>query len=109
MTNAERKKRILELVSRNRSVQITDLTELFDVSVMTIRRDLAELEEKKYIKRVYGGAVLNEEELNKPYFPRAAINSITIPGPRDHRPERLQVPGGQEPPFRHNMLHPRRE
>ena len=63
MTNAERKKRILELVSRNRSVQITDLTELFDVSVMTIRRDLAELEEKKYIKRVYGGAVLNEEEL----------------------------------------------
>lgn len=77
MTNAERKKRILELVSRNRSVQITELTELFDVSVMTIRRDLAELEEKKYIKRVYGGAVLNEEELNKPYFPRAAINSIT--------------------------------
>lgn len=77
MTNAERKKRILELVSRNRSVQITDLTELFGVSVMTIRRDLAELEEKKYIKRVYGGAVLNEEELNKPYFPRAAINSIT--------------------------------
>lgn len=77
MTNSERKRLILEIVSRNKSVQITELTETFDVSVMTIRRDLAELEEKKYIKRVYGGAVLNEEELNKPYFPRAAINSVT--------------------------------
>ncbi len=77
MTNNERKQQIMELVSRNKSVQITDLTRLFDVSVMTIRRDLADLEEKKYIKRVYGGAVLNEEELNKPYFPRAAINSLT--------------------------------
>src|SRR5574344_2248784 len=75
MTNAERKQMILEMVSRNKSVQITDLVEQFDVSVMTIRRDLAELEEKKYITRVYGGAVLNEEELNKPYFPRAEINS----------------------------------
>ena len=75
MTNAERKQMILEMVSRNKSVQITDLVKQFDVSVMTIRRDLAELEDKKYIKRVYGGAVLNEEELNKPYFPRAEINS----------------------------------
>ena len=50
---------------RNKSIQITDLVEQFDVSVMTIRRDLAELEEKKYITRVYGGAVLNEEELNR--------------------------------------------
>ena len=65
MTNAERKQMILEMVSRNKSVQITDLVKQFDVSVMTIRRDLAELEDKKYIKRVYGGAVLNEEELNK--------------------------------------------
>ncbi|MDD7271377.1 MAG: DeoR/GlpR family DNA-binding transcription regulator [Spirochaetales bacterium] len=75
MTSTERKKAILERVSRNKSIQITDLVEQFDVSVMTIRRDLAELEEKKYITRVYGGAVLNEEELNKPYFPRAEINS----------------------------------
>ncbi len=75
MTGTERQKKIIELVSRNKSVQILDLTEIFGVSVMTIRRDLAELEEKKYVKRVYGGAVLNEEELNKPYFPRAAINS----------------------------------
>ena len=59
MTNAERKQMILEMVSRNKSVQITDLVKQFDVSVMTIRRDLAELEDKKYIKRVYGGAVLN--------------------------------------------------
>lgn len=77
MTNTERQKRIIELVSRNKSVQITDLTEIFNVSVMTIRRDLQELSDKKYIKKVYGGAVLNEEELNKPYFPRAEINSIT--------------------------------
>lgn len=46
MTSRERKKAILERVSRNKSVQITDLVEQFGVSVMTIRRDLAELEEK---------------------------------------------------------------
>lgn len=77
MTSSERKKVILEMISRKKSVQIDDLVNTFGVSVMTIRRDLAELEEKKYIKKVYGGAILNEEELNKPYFPRAAINSVT--------------------------------
>lgn len=77
MTNTERQQRIIELVSKNKSVQIVDLTEIFNVSVMTIRRDLQELADKKYIKKVYGGAILNEEELNKPYFPRAEINSIT--------------------------------
>lgn len=77
MTNSERKKRIIELVTKNKSVQIANLTSLFEVSIMTIRRDLAELEKSKYVKRVYGGAVLNEEELNKPYFPRAEINSFT--------------------------------
>ena len=60
MTNAERKKRILELVSRNRSVQITDLTELFDVSVMTIRRDLAELEVQK--KKFFDSVSFREKE-----------------------------------------------
>ncbi len=75
MTHPERKRKIIELVSRNKSVQIAQLTSLFGVSVMTIRRDLDELEKQHYIKRVYGGAVLNEEELNKPYFPRAAFNS----------------------------------
>ncbi len=75
MTNQERKQKIIELVSRNKSIQVTQLTSLFGVSVMTIRRDLDELEKKHYVKRVYGGAVLNEDELNKPYFPRAAINS----------------------------------
>ena len=77
MTNSERQPRIIELVSRNKSVTITELVDIFGVSVITIRRDLSELAEKKYIKKVYGGAVLNEEELNKPYFPRAEINSLT--------------------------------
>lgn len=75
MTHQERKQKIIELVSRNKSIQIIQLTSLFNVSVMTIRRDLDELEKQHYIKRVYGGAVLNEEELNKPYLPRIAINS----------------------------------
>lgn len=75
MTSQERKQKIIEVISRSKSVQITQLTSLFNVSVMTIRRDLDDLEKNHYVKRVYGGAVLNEEELNKPYFPRAAINS----------------------------------
>lgn len=56
-----RKARIEELIQRNGSMSITALASEFDVSEMTIRRDLSELEARGYIQRTHGGAVLESQ------------------------------------------------
>lgn len=55
-----RQTHIRERLSQQPGVSITALAEEFDVSEMTIRRDLAALEEKSHIQRTHGGAVLTE-------------------------------------------------
>ena len=47
MTPILRKKRIIEELAINGKVEILDLVNLLDVSAMTIRRDLDELEKQK--------------------------------------------------------------
>lgn len=51
-----RRKRILHEVSDRGIVQVQDLADLLGVSPMTIRRDLAELDEQGLLNRVHGGA-----------------------------------------------------
>ncbi|EUJ43991.1 hypothetical protein PRIP_11349 [Listeria riparia FSL S10-1204] len=60
MLNADRHNLIIDLLKRRGSVKLKDLTELVDSSESTIRRDLAELEEKGLLKRVHGGAILTQ-------------------------------------------------
>jgi len=55
----ERQKIILEEIERNGRVIVADLAEMFNVSRMTIRRDLLEIETTEAIKRTYGGAILS--------------------------------------------------
>ena len=57
MTSSDRRKMILEMLQAAGNLQITDLAENFQVSKMTIHRDLALLEEKGVLKRIHGGAV----------------------------------------------------
>jgi len=52
----ERQRRILEIIN-HRSVSVSELVREFAVSEMTIRRDLAGLEEHGRILRVHGGAI----------------------------------------------------
>ncbi|HSZ43455.1 MAG TPA: DeoR/GlpR family DNA-binding transcription regulator [Trebonia sp.] len=47
---------LAQLGTRNR-VDVTELTRLFGVSEMTVRRDLAELQHEGLLRRVHGGAV----------------------------------------------------
>ncbi len=54
----ERRKRILDMLKRDRSVRVVELSELFDVSEVTIRRDLELMEEEGLLSRSYGGAVI---------------------------------------------------
>ncbi len=52
-----RKTRIAELVREQGFMSPADLSQLFDVSEMTIRRDLAELSMRGEIQRIHGGAI----------------------------------------------------
>ncbi|MCR4431353.1 MAG: DeoR/GlpR family DNA-binding transcription regulator [Tepidanaerobacteraceae bacterium] len=53
----ERKRCILEMVEENASVTVAELSEKFNLSEVTIRKILNELDEYGYLKRTRGGAV----------------------------------------------------
>lgn len=60
----ERKNKILELLKENGVVKVSTLSELFDISEVTIRNDLADMESKGLLSRVHGGAISSY----KPYY-----------------------------------------
>lgn len=53
----ERQKRILEYIMQKPSVSVTELSEIFKVSTVTIRKDLRDLSEKGKVERTHGGAI----------------------------------------------------
>lgn len=57
MLAEERRFRITEILTRQRTVSAADLTTLLGVTAATVRRDLAELEQKGLLVRSHGGAV----------------------------------------------------
>ncbi len=57
MFQEERQKKIVEVISQRKSVRVRELSELFDTSEATIRRDLEELDSRKQIVRTHGGAI----------------------------------------------------
>jgi len=60
MISEIRRKRILEIIREDKNVVTKELSKSFNVSLMTIRRDLKQLEELGYLKRTYKGAILEE-------------------------------------------------
>ncbi|WP_202747252.1 DeoR/GlpR family DNA-binding transcription regulator [Clostridium rhizosphaerae] len=66
MLAQDRYKKIIDLLERNHSVKVSDLTQLFGVSIETVRRDLEYLEAEGCLKRVYGGAVLEKINIKAP-------------------------------------------
>lgn len=53
-----RQARILEIITENGKTEVTRLAELLNVSQVTIRKDLAALEEKGILRREHGSALL---------------------------------------------------
>jgi DeoR/GlpR family transcriptional regulator of sugar metabolism len=68
MLSEERHQIILNILENRGSVQVTDLVSQFDVSEMTIRRDLDVLERKGLLRRVHGGAVSDWGRSYEPPF-----------------------------------------
>lgn len=57
MLQQERLQIILDMVSRESAVQISELAGILDVSESTVRRDIDLLDERGQLRRVFGGAV----------------------------------------------------
>lgn len=57
----ERHNRIHELVRQKGRIEVTELSTLFDVSEDTVRRDLKILEDRGWIQRTHGGAILADK------------------------------------------------
>ncbi|MFV0334824.1 MAG: substrate-binding domain-containing protein [Tropicimonas sp.] len=78
MIKQKRQKRILAILNRERTVEVSELSRLMpEVSRVTIRRDIAELAEAGALRRTHGGAVLPDATLLK--FPNAETSG---PEPR---------------------------
>jgi DeoR/GlpR family transcriptional regulator of sugar metabolism len=60
MLAVERRNLILEKLQDEKRVLVSELSELFDVSEETIRRDLDRLDKMGLATKTYGGAVLVE-------------------------------------------------
>ncbi|PWI32699.1 DeoR family transcriptional regulator [Vibrio albus] len=63
---SERREHTIALLKRNGSVQVTDLSQKFGVSAVTVRNDLAALEKQGIATRAYGGAYLQDSEVRPP-------------------------------------------
>jgi DeoR family transcriptional regulator of aga operon/DeoR family fructose operon transcriptional repressor len=78
MTAAARHRRILQLLENEGNVKVDNLSERFEVSQVTIRKDLAELEEQGLLQRTYGGAVYS----HRSRFNVSFLEKLRIEAPR---------------------------
>ena len=59
-----RKQKILDIIKADGSVKVTELSKMFAISEVTVRNDLADMENKGLLSRVHGGAISSY----KPYY-----------------------------------------
>lgn len=67
MLAASRKQEIRKIILKDKSVKVSEISKLFNVSEETIRRDLESLENEGVLERNYGGAIIVEN--NVPVHP----------------------------------------
>lgn len=69
----ERQEMIIDILNQKKVVKNTELAQLFKTSNLTIRRDLDALADRGLVRRVYGGAVLQQEP--EPIQPRPTADT----------------------------------
>lgn len=55
-----RKNKIKEIITEKKSATVAELAKLFNITEETIRRDLSQLESEGFLKRIYGGAYIED-------------------------------------------------
>lgn len=68
MLAEDRRARLLADLNEHGSVRVAEVVERLDVSEMTVRRDLAALEQQGLLRRVRGGAILPQGRSYEPPF-----------------------------------------
>jgi len=68
MLSEERRRKIIEYLSKYGQIQCKELSEDLKVSEVTIRSDLGQLEEEGLLKRVRGGAISIQAPIYDPQF-----------------------------------------
>lgn len=82
MLTSDRRSRILDIAREKGSVRVVELTELFNVSEVTIRHDLKDLADEGLLIRTHGGAMAQSQTpLDIEFSMRA----------RHHREEKAQI------------------
>jgi DeoR family fructose operon transcriptional repressor len=66
MFASERIRIIKKLLLDKKHVDVANLSSMFDVSEVTVRRDLEKLEKENFLVRTHGGAVLNDDYIKEP-------------------------------------------
>lgn len=61
MTTYERRQSLLDILRKQPGLRVPELAQALGISEGTVRNDLNALEEKGRLKRVHGGAVLNDQ------------------------------------------------
>ena len=80
MTKEERFTTILNMLMQHDSIQVTDLSSLLNVSSVTIRKDLTELEKANKLYRSHGRAILID-----PYINNRTVNEKEKLSPEEKR------------------------
>lgn len=66
MLTVERRERIVAELRRRGAARVTELAEILQVSLVTVRRDITALEREKRVARVHGGVMLPAERPRVP-------------------------------------------
>jgi DeoR family transcriptional regulator of aga operon/DeoR family fructose operon transcriptional repressor len=77
-----RRKQILALLEETGTLNVSELADRFGVSVVTIRKDLDDLEAEGLLQRTFGGAVFSH---------RSRFNRSFLERARQHRQEKLAI------------------
>jgi len=72
----ERQQLILEVLKNKNTVKLQELVDLTNTSESTIRRDLTQLEQGKFLKRVHGGAARLQGKLQEPTMTEKSFKNL---------------------------------
>ncbi len=72
----KRYSQILKLLENQEFMSVSQLSDATGVSPMTIRRDLNEMDSKKLIRRMHGGAAAIKTQNNEPFYKDRAIVQV---------------------------------
>ena len=78
MLKSDRLNYIRSMLQQKSNIKVRELSELLNVSDVTIRDDLLRLESEGFVTRVHGGAVINEHQRNQKII-NDIVAAINVP------------------------------